>query len=303
MTNSENKKHIPVLLNETLEALNLKPNMNVIDCTVGGAGHAEQILEQTAPNGQLLGLDLDEAALETARRNLARFASRAMLVRANYRDVRKVLLSISFGSFQAALLDLGYSSLEIDDPARGFSLRLDGPLDMRFDREQELTAAAIVNSYKAEDLARIFTEYGEEREARRIAEVIVTERRRERIISTLRLAEVVAGAVSAHRRRQRIHPATKVFQALRIVVNDELGNVREGLATLFELLDPGGRLVVISFHSLEDRIVKRFFREKVRANEALAISRKPLVPSKEEVERNPRSRSAKLRIIEKIASL
>jgi 16S rRNA (cytosine1402-N4)-methyltransferase len=299
--NINQNKHIPVLLNETLEALNLQPGMNVIDGTVGGGGHAEQILERTAPNGRLLGLDLDEAALETARRNLERFASRAMLVRANYRDVHQVLLSTSFGSFQAALLDLGYSSLEIDDPARGFSLRLDGPLDMRFDREQEVSAASIVNSYPLSELARIFTEYGEEREAKRIAEAIVTARRRERIVSTLRLAEVIAAAVSAPRRRQRIHPATKVFQALRIVTNDEFGNVRQGLEQLLEGMDDGGRLAVISFHSLEDRIVKLFFREQVRAGLATAVIRKPLVASQEEIERNPRSRSAKLRCIEKIA--
>ncbi len=299
MDSAENKKHIPVLLNETLEALNLKPDMNVIDCTVGAGGHAEQILERISPNGRLLGLDLDEAALEATRRNLARFGSRAMLVRANYRNVPQVLLSISFGSFQAALLDLGFSSLEIDNPARGFSLRLDGPLDMRFDREQELTAAAIVNGYKAEELTRIFREFGDEREARRIAEMIVTTRRKERIISTRRLAEIVTGAVAPMRRRMRIHPATKVFQALRIVTNDEFGNVQIGLEALFERMDTGGRLAVISFHSLEDRLVKRFFREKVKAGEAKAIIRKPISPSDEELARNRRARSAKLRAIEK----
>jgi 16S rRNA (cytosine1402-N4)-methyltransferase len=225
-----------------------------------------------------------------------------MLVRANYRDVHQVLLSISFGSFQAALLDLGYSSLEIDDAARGFSFRNDGPLDMRFDRKQEKTAAQIINSNTLEDLSRIFTEFGEEREARRIAEAIVTERRRERIVSTLRLAEIIYSAVSPYRRHQRVHPATKVFQALRIATNDELDNVRQGLEALFTQLDDGGRLAVISFHSLEDRLVKRYFREQVRAGRAKDIIRKPISASQEEIERNPRSRSAKLRCIEKIAT-
>ncbi|MFH1047177.1 MAG: 16S rRNA (cytosine(1402)-N(4))-methyltransferase RsmH [Patescibacteria group bacterium] len=300
MDEIQNKQHIPVLLTETLEGLKLSPGMNVIDGTVGAGGHAEKILEQTSPNGQLLGLDLDEAALETTRRNLARFGSRVMLVRANYRDVPQVLLSISFGSFQAALLDLGFSSIEIDNPARGFSLRLDGPLDMRFDREQDLTAAAILNSYPAKELARIFTEFGEEREAKRIAEVIVTERRRERIISTLRLAEVVKGAVSPRRRHGKIHPATQVFQALRIVTNDELGNVRTGLAALFAGLDAGGRLAVITFHSLEDRLVKRYFREQVQLGLAKAITKKPITPTDAELAHNRRARSAKLRLIEKL---
>lgn len=187
MIEEQNKKHIPVLLTETLEALNLRSGLNVIDCTVGAGGHAEKILEHIAPAGRLLGLDLDEAALETTRRNLARFGSRAMLVRANYRNVDQVLLSISFGSFQAALLDLGFSSLEIDDPVRGFSLRHDGPLDMRFDREQELTAAQIVNSSTIDELTRIFSEFGEEREAQRIARAIVAARKEERIISTLQI--------------------------------------------------------------------------------------------------------------------
>lgn len=301
MENAAGKqKHKPVLLKETVEALALKPGMAVIDCTIGAGGHAEAILESTAPDGRLLGLDLDEAALETARRKLERFGSRAMLVRESYRNVGQTLLSTSFGSFQAALLDLGYSSMEIDDPSRGFSFREDGPLDMRYDREQDLTAAEIVNGYTVDELAKLLWRFGEEREARRIAEAIIAARRKGHIISTLQLADIVAGAVIQRRRRGRIHPATKTFQALRIAVNDELAGLEEALPKLFSALDVDGRIAVIAFHSLEDRIVKEFVREKVRAGEAEAITKRPLVPSDEEVADNPRARSAKLRIMRKI---
>ncbi len=292
--------HKPVLLNETVEALALEPGMDVVDCTVGGGGHAEAILERTSPDGRLLGFDLDEAALETARRKLDRFGSRAMLVRESYRNVEQVLLSTSFGSFQAALLDLGYSSIEIDDPSRGFSFRGDGPLDMRYDRSQELTAAAIVNGYSLDELTRILWRFGEEREAKRIAEAIVKARRKERIISTARLAEIVSGAVIPRRRRGKTHPATKTFQAIRIAVNDELGNLEDALPKLFDSLDAGGRIAVISFHSLEDRAVKEFIRSKVKAGKAEAIFKRPAAASAEEVADNPRSRSAKLRAVKKL---
>jgi 16S rRNA (cytosine1402-N4)-methyltransferase len=296
----EKQKHISVLFNETVDALMLKPGMNVVDCTVGAAGHAAAILERTSPDGRLLGFDLDEAALETARRKLDSFGSRAMLVRESYRNVEQVLLSTSFGSFQAALLDLGFSSMEIDDPSRGFSFRYDGPLDMRYDRNQELTAAEIVNSSPVDELTRILWAYGEEREARRIAEAIVKARRGGHIISTLQLAEIVSGAVIQRRRRGRIHPATQTFQALRIAVNDELGSVEETLPTLLRLIEPGGIIAVISFHSLEDRIVKRFMKDAGREGLAEIMTKKPVVPSDEEVAANPRARSAKLRVMKKI---
>ncbi|OGM00856.1 16S rRNA (cytosine(1402)-N(4))-methyltransferase [Candidatus Uhrbacteria bacterium RIFOXYC2_FULL_47_19] len=292
----ETKKHLPVLLNETVEALKLRSGTNVVDCTVGAGGHAAAILSQTTPNGRLLGLDLDETALETARRNLDVFGSRAMLVRANYRDVEQILLSTSFGSFQAAVLDLGFSSLEIDDPTRGFSFRFDGPLDMRYDRTQELTAAEIVNSWPEDELARVLVEYGEERFAQRIVRAIRTANRGHHIVSASELAEIVRSAVPGGRSGKGIHPATKTFQALRIAVNDELGNIQFGLEAVFQAIDPGGRLAVISFHSLEDRVVKKFFREKGLKKEMTVVTKRPLVPTREEVRTNPRSRSAKLRV-------
>lgn len=295
----ESPSHVPVLLNSTVAGLALAPGDDVIDGTVGAGGHAAAILERTSPNGRLLGLDLDEAALEAARRSLARFGSRAVLVRGSYRDAERVLLSQNFGPIQAALLDLGYSSLEIDDPRRGFSFRADGPLDMRFDDRQELTAAAVVNGWSADQLTEILIKYGEERFARRIAGAIVHARRESRILSTLRLAEIVSQAVPPAYRRGRIHCATRTFQALRIVVNDELGNLEAALPDLFRLLRPGGRLAVIAFHSLEDRLVKRFNRERASAGEAILITKRPIEADPGEIALNPRSRSAKLRILEK----
>lgn len=292
-------RHIPVLLNEVLEVLSLQPGENVVDCTVGIGGHAAAVLQRTSPNGRLLGMDLDEAALDAARRTLDRFGSRAMLVHESYRNVGRVLLSQHFGSVHAALLDAGFSSFVVDDPVRGFSFRKDGPLDMRYDVSQEMTAAEIVNGWDEDGLAKILWEYGEERYARRIAEAILRERRKERIIGTVRLAGIVADAVPAHYRRRRIHPATKTFQALRIAVNDELGNLETALPQLLSALRPGGRLAVITFHSVEDRIVKRFFRSAVRDGTAVAITKKPVVAGSEDVRTNPRSRSAKLRAIMK----
>lgn len=286
-------RHVPVLLKETLDGLALHAGDNAVDGTVGAGGHAEAILEKTGPDGRLLGLDLDEAALDAARRNLSRFGSRAMLVRGNYRDAGRILRSESFGPVQAALLDLGYSSLEIDDPSRGFSFRADGPLDMRFDRSQELSAAVVVNSWSEDELAKIIWEYGEERFARRIAEAIVHSRKAARIVGTLQLVDVINGAVPAAYRRGRIHPATRTFQAIRIAVNDELGNVTAGLRALCDALEPGGRLAIISFHSLEDRIVKRFFRDEPSLEPQ---TKRPVEAGEEEAAKNPRARSAKLRV-------
>lgn len=290
-------QHIPVLLTEVIEGLELRPGDNVIDGTVGAGGHAAAILERTAPDGKLLGLDVDEVALETARKNLARFgSSRDMLVRENYRNVRRVLQTQSFGPVQAALLDLGFSSMEIDDPSRGLSFRFDGPLDMRYDRRQETSAAEIVNGWSRDELARMIWEYGEERYSRSIAEAIVRARREKTLTGTFELVDVIAGAVPGHYRRGRLHFATRTFQALRIAVNDELGGLQEALPAFLEALEPGGRLAVISFHSLEDRIVKQFFRERADSGEVVVKTKRPIVASDAEIDANPRSRSAKLRL-------
>jgi len=288
--------HVPVLLKETIEGLALRAGANVIDGTVGAGGHSAAILELTSPDGRLLGMDLDEAALEAARRSLARYGSRVMLVRENYRNVERVLLSQAFGPAQAALLDLGFSSMEVDDPARGLSFRSDGPLDMRFDRTQELTAAAVVNGWSADDLTEVMVKYGEERFARRIATGIVAARRRKRLITTFDLVDAIAGSVPPNYRHGKLHFATRTFQAIRIAVNDELGNLEAALPVLLASLAPGGRLAVISFHSLEDRIVKNFFRQRAAKGELRPLVKRPIVAGQEEVENNPRSRSAKLRL-------
>ncbi len=296
-----NTQHIPVLLKPTLQLLDLQPGDNAVDGTLGAAGHAEAILKATAPNGKLLGLDLDETSLGLASKRLSAFGSRAMPVRGNYSDVADIVRQEHFGPVQAALLDLGYSSMEIDDASRGFSFRADGPLDMRFDRSQEFTAAEVVNTYSEDELARVIAEFGEERFARRIAQAIVRGRREARIIGTIQLVDIIAGAVPTSYRRSQLHFATRTFQALRIEVNQELETVKRGLEEMSQIIAPGGRLAVISFHSLEDRIVKRFFLNLQLIGNWEILTKRPIIADELEAQRNPRSRSAKLRAIKKLS--
>lgn len=285
--------HVPVLKNEVLHALALALGAIVVDGTVGDGGHAEAILEKTSPDGKLLGLDLDPDALETSARRLKRFGARVMLRQGNFRDLVEILKVAQFPKPHAVLLDLGLRSFELEGSGRGFSFRGSEPLDMRFDPTGEITAADIVNGMRAPELERIFRAYGEEREARRIAERIFTARRKQRIQTTDQLVAIVGG------RGGRIHPATRVFQALRIAVNDELAALEQGITGAIQSLSPKGRLAIISFHSLEDRIVKRAFLKLAQAGAGTVVTKRPLVPGSEEVERNPRSRSAKLRVFQK----
>jgi 16S rRNA (cytosine1402-N4)-methyltransferase len=285
-------------MEEVLTALDLKPGDDVVDATLGGGGHASALLEAIGPTGRLLGIEWDARTLEETRKKLERFGSRAMLVHGNYRNLEHFAQACGIPSFSAILLDLGFSSFQIDDPERGFSLRHDGPLDMRYDASGDLTASDIVNGWSKEDLIRILREYGEERAAGRIADTIIHDRRQFMISSTAQLAAIVASAVPERFRggKPKIHPATQTFQALRIAVNDELGNVESVLPEALKLLKPGGRLAVISFHSLEDRIVKRFFED---SKELTSLTAKPMTPGRNETLANPRSRSAKLRIARK----
>ncbi len=281
--------HVPVLTEETLRALAPKPGGTYADGTVGHGGHALLVLEASGPDGRLLAIDRDPRNLSVARERLAPYGGRVLFVQGSYADLPRFAQENGFGTFDGILLDVGFSSAHVDDPARGFSFGTDGPLDMRYDQAQETSAATIVNGWKKDELATLFRLYGEEPAAARIAEAIFHARKTERIVRTTQLADLVAAVVPRH---GRIHPATKVFQALRIAVNDELGELERVLPAATDLLAPGGRLAVISFHSLEDRIVKQFLASR---DDLDALTKRPVTASEEEVARNPRARSAKLR--------
>jgi 16S rRNA (cytosine1402-N4)-methyltransferase len=303
-------EHIPVLYQPILEWLRPEEGKFFLDGTVGGGGHAEGILKGGAG---VLGLDRDPEAIRIARRRLAVFGERAILRQAFYRQGRAILEEIGHMPVDGILLDLGLSSLQLADPERGFAFRQDGPLDMRFDRSQGDTAADLVNTLPMEELARILFLYGEERDARRISKAIVSNRP---LTTTRELAETVAAAAGRRgRNRWDLHPATRTFQALRIAVNHELDELREALPDLMQCLAPGGRMAVISFHSLEDRIVKQTFRKasgkpgwefsgkRVFPEPQVSfrdLTGKPMRPEPEEIAQNPRARSAKLRVIEKL---
>ncbi len=304
--------HVPVLLDQVLAWLAPQPGDRIVDGTVGAGGHAAAILERSAPDGRLLGLDVDPDALRVAQARLQPYGHRVTLVRASYEQLNEVAPAHGFASADGILLDLGLSSRQLADPARGFSFQTDGPLDMRFDPGTRLTAGDLVNQAAPAELTRIIAEYGEERQARRIATAIVARRP---LHTTGELARVVAEAVGGWRGR-KIHPATRTFQALRIAVNDELGCLERGLYAARDLLAPGGRLVVIAFHSLEDRLVKQFLQREARdclcppglpichcghRASLTVLTRKPIRPAPAEVQRNPRSRSARLRAAQKLA--
>jgi len=302
--------HVPVLYSAVLAHLALKPGDDVIDGTLGGAGHAAGLLQATAPDGRLLGLDRDPEAVARAQERLARFGQRAILVQGSFRDLKAVAGKHHFVPVDGVLLDLGVSSYQLASPERGFSFVKDGPLDMRFDPTQGPTAAELVNDLPIEELAEVLYRFGEEKQSRRIARAIAAARP---LSTTGELAQVIAQAVGG--RRGRIHPATRSFQALRIAVNDELGALEDVLPQALELLRPGGRLAVISFHSLEDRLVKRYFRREAKdcicppeqpvctcEHQATLriVTRRPVGPDENEVAQNPRSRSARLRVAEKL---
>lgn len=281
--------HIPVMATEVMEALALAPGMTVLDGTLGLGGHASLIIEKTGPNGRLIGFDADDRNLALARERLHADAERVTFIHDSYARAA----AHDLPPLDAALLDLGFSSVHVDDPARGFSFLHDGPLDMRYDMRQERTAATIVNGATEDELAEILRVYGEEPNARRIAETIVRARKEQQLTTTGDLAALIATILP---RRGKTHPATRTFQALRIAVNDELGALEEGLKAITALLRPGAHFAVLTFHSLEDRVVKRFFAE---AEDLELLTKKPLLPSREEIVNNPRARSAKLRTVQK----
>jgi 16S rRNA (cytosine1402-N4)-methyltransferase len=305
--------HKPVLTAEVLDALRPKANGRYADGTLGGAGHAAAILAKSSPSGWLFGCDRDGVAVEAANERLTKqFAGRFEIRRGNFSELSDW---VPAETCDGVLLDLGTSSPQLDTAERGFSFRLDGPLDMRMDSRQSITAAEIVNIASAEELAKIFWEYGDERDSRRMARAIVHDRELRRFETTRQLAELMERISPRH--GKKAHPATKIFQALRIAVNDEIGSLERGLAGALKILKPGGRLAVITFHSLEDRVVKDFGRARSRdytfaggvdvpelreprTPELKWVSRKAVTPGEAELAENPRSRSAQLRVMEKI---
>lgn len=306
--------HTPVLLTETIAALQPKSGGRYIDATLGGGGHAEKVLELSRPDGALLGIDADPLALGAAADRLARFGDRVTFVESYFDRLNEIATDTGFAKVDGILFDLGVSSFQLDRAERGFSFRRDAPLDMRFGPSATSTASELVNTLGESELRIIFQEYGEERNARRVARRIVTERAHRPIMTTAELARIVVAAKPSVT-TEKIHPATRVFQALRMAVNDELERLRTTLPQAVELLSGGGRLVVISFHSLEDRIVKRFLREAARGCTCppavpvcvcgrtatlRLISRRPLIARGDELRSNPRGRSAKLRVAERL---
>lgn len=324
--------HQPVLLAEVLKYLNPQPNQNYIDCTVGGGGHAEAILKRTSPDGKLLGIDRDPEAIKASRKNLNKYKNRITLIQDSYTNLPAILANArqagidkilygqrSFLQPDGILLDLGISSYQVSaQDQRGFSFQKDAPLDMRFGPDSDITAEEILNNYPEKKLVEIFYKFGEEPRAKQIAKQIVLFRERKPIRTTFQLLDILGTnkkPLAIQSRSGGLHPATKVFQALRIAVNDELEVLKSSLPKLIKILPAGGRLTVISFHSLEDRIVKQFFNQESKdclcpkelpicrchhQKKIKIINKKVIKPSKEEISKNPRSRSAKLRVVEKI---
>ncbi len=295
-------EHNPVLLKEAIDFLNLRGGKVVLDATADGGGHAMEICRRISEDGLFIGIDEDSELLKAAETKLRNADCKSILILGNFRNLDKLLEPLKINFLDAAFFDLGMSSLQLHNSGRGFSFKKDEPLIMTFKSLPEagdLTAAEILNKFSGEEIQRILKDYGEERYAGRITKAIVRERKYRPFKTTFELMEVIGKSVPPEYRRGRISFATRTFQALRVAVNDELGALEEGLAKAWALLRPKGRLAVISFHSLEDRIVKNFFKEKSLAGEGFILTKKPVTPSGEEIFLNPRSRSAKLRSIEK----
>jgi 16S rRNA (cytosine1402-N4)-methyltransferase len=306
-------EHVPVLLPEVIESLHPEAGKRYLDGTLGGGGHTEAILVKSSPDGQVLGLDRDDEAIAIARQRLDRFGRRFLARQASFAEAKDALARMGWDAVDGVVLDLGISSHQIDAAERGFSFRADAKLDMRMDRRQAVDAQQMVNALSGDELERIFRDYGEETKARRIAQAVVAERKQRPIHTTTELVKIVERVKGRGRRHH--HPATQVFQALRIAVNQELGHLARFLESGFELMRPGARMAIISFHSLEDRMVKTAFRKWSRAclcpprvlrcqcgwsQKVRLLTKKPRLPSDREINANPRARSAKLRVVERI---
>ncbi len=308
-------KHTTVLLNETVDGLHIKPDGIYVDATLGGGGHAYKVCSQLSEKGSFVGIDQDAAAIEAASERLQGFGKKVTIVRSNYCDIQARLHELGIDKVDGIVLDLGVSSYQLDTAERGFSYRSDAPLDMRMDQRQKMTAKDIVNEYSEADLYRVIRDYGEDRFAKNIAKHIVMEREKHPIETTGQLNEVISRAIPMKIQKTSGHPSKRTFQAIRIELNHELDVLKDTLDTMIEMLNPGGRICIITFHSLEDRIVKSAFRKNEdpcicpnnfpvcvcgRKSKGKVITRKPILPSDEELENNSRSKSAKLRIFERV---
>ena len=311
----ENFGHYSVLLNETVDSLNIKPDGVYVDCTLGGAGHSDLICSRLSEKGRLIGIDRDEFALGKAKERLAKYGDRVILLHSNFVDGAERVKSEGIDRIDGVVADLGVSSFQLDDATRGFSYMQDAPLDMRMDRSESFTAYDVVNTYSERELCKIIDMYGEERYASSIARKIVKYREEKPIETTVELSDIVKSGIPAKNKADGPHPAKRTFQAIRIEVNGELKIISDTINNFFPMLNPKGRMAIITFHSLEDRIVKHTFLEKTvgctcppdfpvcvcgKKAEGKVITKKPILPSDVELEENPRSRSAKLRVLEKI---
>lgn len=293
-------RHLPVMGREVLKWINPQEGHLYVDCTLGGGGHTKIILKETKGKVRILGIDWDEEALEIARRELKDYQEQVIFIRDNFKNLSRILKQQGIKKVDGILYDLGMSSLQVDNPQRGFSFRYPALLDMRMDKRRELTAAKIVNEASESELEEIFRKFGEEKWAKRIAKFVVRERKISPIATTQDLVEVIRRAIPSQvRYKRRVHFATKTFQALRIKVNEELENLNEALEDSLNLLSSSGRICVISYHSLEDRLVKRKFKE-AHGKQIRILTKKVIKPSREEIKINPRARSAKLRVAERI---
>jgi len=308
-------EHTTVLLHETVDGLNIKPDGIYVDCTMGGAGHSALILSKLSKEGRLFAFDQDDVAIENAKEKLAAYEGQLTIVKSNFRYLQEELHKLGIEKVDGVLYDLGVSSPQLDTPERGFSYHHDAPLDMRMDQQADLSAYDVINSWSFEELVKIFFKYGEEKFSKQIARKIEAAREVKPISTTGELVDLIKEGIPAPARRKGGHPAKRIFQAIRIAVNDELGVFEDSLNQAIDLLNPGGRISVITFHSLEDRICKVIFKKASETPdlpkglpiipdefkpELKLITRKPIVPSEEELEQNNRARSAKLRIAEKL---
>lgn len=307
-------KHTSVLLYETVDGLDIRPDGIYVDATLGGGGHAFEVCRQLGDKGRFIGIDQDAAAIEAAGARLSSFGEKVTIVRSNYCEMRLRLRELGIDKVDGIMIDLGVSSYQLDTAERGFSYRMDAPLDMRMDQRQKLTARDIVNDYSEMDLFRVIRDYGEERFAKNIAKHIVAEREKNPIETTGQLVEIIRHSIPMKMQKTSGHPAKRTFQAIRIELNHELDVLRDSLDDMVDLLNPGGRICVITFHSLEDRIVKSCFQRLEnpcicpsnfpvcvcgRVSKGRVVTKKPILPGKEELENNSRSKSAKLRIFER----